>query len=41
MPKLNLHNALIVLAIVLVTLKFRGQLLQLVSKIPLVGPLVA
>ena len=39
--KLNWQTALTVAAIVLVTLKFRTQLLGLVTKIPLVGGLVA
>lgn len=39
--KLNLETALIVAAIVIVTLKFRDELMGLVGKIPVVGSLVA
>lgn len=39
--KLNLETALIITAIVLVTLKFRTQLLGIVGKVPIVGSLVA
>ncbi len=38
--KLNWQTGLAVFAIVLVTLKFRTQLLELVGKIPVVGGLV-
>lgn len=39
--KLNLTTGLILLGVVLVTLKFREELLGLVSKIPVVGSIVA
>lgn len=39
--KLNTTNVLILAGVVLATLKFRNELLSLVAKIPLVGPLVA
>lgn len=41
MPKLNLHNALIAAAIVLLTLKFRNELLGFTAKIPVIGDLLA
>jgi hypothetical protein len=41
MPHLNLKTALIALAIVVVTLKFRNQLLGVFARIPVVGGLVA
>lgn len=39
--KLNMQTGLILVGVVLVTLKFREQLLGLVSKVPVVGGLVA
>jgi len=41
MIKPSLRSVLVVVAVVLVTLKFRNQLLGLVGKIPVVGGLVA
>lgn len=35
------HGIIIIVVVVLVTLKFRTQLLGVVVKVPVVGPLVA
>lgn len=40
MPKLNLHNALIALAIVAITIKFRNQIAAAFAKVPVVGPFI-
>jgi hypothetical protein len=39
--KLNLTTGLIVLGIVILTLKFRNELIGVLGKVPLVGGLVA
>lgn len=39
--KFNLMNIAILVGVVLVTLKFRTQLLAVVAKVPVVGGLVA
>lgn len=41
MMKLNWENALIVLAIVVLTLKFRTQIANALMRVPVLGALVA
>ena len=41
MPTLNVKNAIILAVIILVTLKFRDELLSLIVKVPVVGSFVA
>jgi len=41
LPKFNLGTILVIVAAVLVTLKFRAQIAAIVIKIPVIGPIVA